>query len=92
MSDNRIRFRPTGGRVLVKECGVDPKDGYARMGEVIAVGSPQVFSDGTSTPSQVQCGDIVAFSPYTGTKVDIDGEVYTVMSEIMIMGVTGRRA
>ena len=48
-------------------------------GTVIAVG-PGRFDDGVRTPMDVKVGDVVLYSKYGGTEVNVKGEDYLVLS------------
>ena len=56
-------------------------------GTVVAVGTGQVLPDGTVKPLEVQPGDHVIFSNYTGTEIEIEGEPHLVLRENELIGV-----
>jgi chaperonin GroES len=72
-----------GGIVLPGSAAEKPN-----RGEVLAVGSGRVSSNGELQAMSVKAGDTVLFGPYAGNNTaKIDGEELLIMSESEIYGV-----
>jgi chaperonin GroES len=95
-----MEIKPLGDRVLLKameqeektKSGIvipDTAKEKPQKGKVIAVGSGRILDNGTKVPLEVQVGDIVIFSKYSGTEVKVDGEEYLIVSERDILAVVG---
>ncbi|MBI1372567.1 MAG: co-chaperone GroES [Phycisphaera sp.] len=50
-------------------------------GTVVAAGPGRVNSDGERVAPQVKKGDVVIYSQYAGTEVELDGATYIVLGE-----------
>lgn len=93
-----MKFRPLHDRVLIRRVESNTKTQGGIIipdtakekpseGEVIAVGSGVRDENGKLAPLDVQTGDLVLFSKWSGTEVSIDGEDLLVVKESDIMGV-----
>jgi len=96
----QTKIKPLGNRVLVKRSEAQRSKGgillpdtaqeKPKQGEVVAVGPGKLTEDGTTTPLEVQVGDLVLFSSYAGTEVNDQDEQYLIMSEDDILGILTR--
>jgi chaperonin GroES len=75
--------RKTAGGIVLPE-GAREKP---LQGRVLSVGDGRRNKDGTRHGSQVQEGDRVLFSPYSGMEVEVDGEKLLIMTEEDILAV-----
>ena len=93
-----MKVRPLHDRLIVKR--IDEEDKTAggiiipdtakekpQEGRVIAVGPGKVNKDGKVTPLDVEKGDRVLFSKYSGTEIKIDGEDRLIMREDDILAI-----
>ncbi len=92
-------IKPLGNRVLVKRSMAKITKGgiilpeaaqeKPRQGEVIAVGPGKIDEKGTLQEMNVQIGDVILFSSYSGTEVKKENEEaeYLIMSEDDILGI-----
>jgi chaperonin 10 Kd subunit len=71
-----------GGIVLASNAKEKPTEG-----EVVAVGSGLVTSEGKVLPMTVKEGDRVVYDKYSGTNVKYDGEEYLVLHEKDILAI-----
>ncbi len=93
-----MKFRPLHDRVLLERLEEDSKTlggiiipdsakEKPMKGKVLAVGSGVLGEGGKVIPLDVKAGDVVLFSKWSGTEVNIDGKELLVMKESDIMGV-----
>ena len=93
-----MKFRPLHDRVLLRRVDLDEKTAGGIIipdsaqekpmeGEIVAVGSGHRDEHGKVVPLDVQAGDRVVFSKWSGTEVTIEGEELLVMKESDIIGV-----
>ena len=93
-----IKFRPLHDRVLLRRLESDAKTSGGiiildtakekpAQGEVVAVGTGVRDEHGKLQPLAVKEGDIVLFSKWSGTEVNIDLEELLVVKESDIMGI-----
>jgi chaperonin GroES len=93
-----MKFRPLHDRVVVRREEQDEKTaggiiipGTAqekpKKGTILAVGQGHLNDNGDVRPLDVQVGDTVMFTQWSGTEVTIDGEDLMIMKESDIMGV-----
>ena len=91
-------FRPLHDRVLLRRLESDSKTSGGiiipdtakekpAQGEVVAVGTGVRDENGKLQPLAVKAGEIVLFSKWSGTEVNIDGEELLVVKESDIMGI-----
>lgn len=72
----------TKGGIILTSAGQEKPEVY----EVIAVG-PGGFIDGQEIEMEVDPGDKVIMGKYSGTKVKLDGEEYTIVREQDILAI-----
>lgn len=83
--DDKSKEKTTSGGVVIAR-SVDPGSreaagGDGETGTVVAAGPGRVsMYTGVRLPIFVSLGDRVIIRPYTGTKLDLDGEHYKVVS------------
>ncbi len=93
-----MKFRPLHDRVLVRRLESDEKTAGGIIipdtaqekpmeGQIVAVGTGHINDNGDVRPLDVKAGDIVLFTKWSGTEVNIDGEDLLVMKEADIMGI-----
>jgi len=93
-----MKIRPLHDRVIVKRIEEDlkTKGGIIipdtakekpQMGVVIAVGEGKKTEEGKLIPLDVQKGDQVLFSKYSGNEIKIEGEEVLIMREEDILGI-----
>lgn len=56
-------------------------------GEVLAVGSGRILTDGTVHPLEVSVGDAILYGKYAGSEVTVAGEKYVLVREDEILGI-----
>ena len=92
-----MTFKPFQDRVVIKmlEAEETTKGGIIlttaaqekpQIAEVIAVG-PGGFADGKEIKMELKIGDKVLISQYAGTKVKLDGEEYTILSQSDVLAI-----
>lgn len=90
-----MNIKPLGDRVVIKKFEAEEKTksgivlpGQAQekpqMAEVVAVGPGTKEVD-----MELEVGDKIIFSKYSGTEIKIDGEEYTIMKQSEILAVIG---
>ena len=93
-----MTLRPLHDRVLLRRVENDAKSAGGIIipdtakekpseGEVISVGSGVRDENGKLIPLDVQAGDLVLFSKWSGTEVTVNGEELLVVKESDILGV-----
>lgn len=91
-------LRPLGDRIVVRpgeeeevtKGGIvlpDTAKKKPREGEVLAVGPGKVLENGERAPMEVSVGDIVIYSEYGGTTVEIGDEEYVILDEGSVLAV-----
>jgi len=92
------KVRPLHDRVIVRRLDEEEKSAGGIIipdsakekpiqGEVIAAGKGKSLENGDVRPLDVQVGDTVIFSTYSGTEIKLDGEDFLMMREDDILGV-----
>ena len=87
-----LKIKPLGDKLVVKPISSEQKlaSGIVlpdiaaekpQQGEVLAVGSGRILDNGTRVPMEVQVGDKVLYSKYSGTEVKIDEEELLILNE-----------
>ena len=87
-----VKIQPLGDRALVKpraknemtKSGIvlpDTAKEKPQEGDVLAVGPGRLDENGKRIPMDVKVGDIVVYSKYGGTEMEIDGEDLILLSE-----------
>lgn len=51
-----------------------------QQGEVLAVGPGRFGDEGDRIPLEIEVGDVVIYSKYGGTEIEVDGEEYLILS------------
>lgn len=59
----------------------------ANRGEVIAVGPGRILQDGREIPLTVAPGDVVVYGNLTGSRIQVAGEEYIVLSERGVLAI-----
>ncbi|WP_069803287.1 co-chaperone GroES [Thermogemmatispora onikobensis] len=98
MSTAGEKVRPLADRVLVKpvtresvtKTGIvlpDTAKEKPQQGLVLAVGPGKLLDNGQRVKPEVNVGDHVLFSKYSGTEIKIDDEELLILRESDVMGV-----
>ncbi len=93
-----MRIEPLGANVVVKRLeaeettagGIvlpDSAQQKPQQGRVLSVGDGRLTDEGVRVKSQVNEGDRVLFSNYSGTEVVVDDEDLLIMSEDEILAI-----
>ena len=93
-----MKIRPLADKVLVQRLEAENKTAGGivlpdsakekpQRGKIVSVGEGKLLDDGTRKKMQVKKGDVVLFTSYAGTDVEIDGKDYLIMDESDIMAV-----
>jgi chaperonin GroES len=89
---------PHGNRILVRRDEIESKSKGGIVlpdvakekpttGEVLRVGEGRLLEDGTYSGLQGFMGQIVIFSRYGGTEIDVDGETLVVLNADDVLAV-----
>ncbi len=98
MEATKVKIKPLADRVVVerieeeevKKGGIiipDTAKEKPQKGKVIAVGPGRKTDDGKVIPVDVKEGDVVIFSKYAGTEIEIGDKKYLIMREDEILGI-----
>ncbi len=93
-----MKIRPLHDRILVKRLEEEEKTKGGiiipdsakekpQEGKVIAVGNGKVTDDGKTVSLEVQKGDRVLFSKYSGTEVNLEGEEHLIIREDDVLAI-----
>jgi chaperonin GroES len=93
-----MKIRPLHDRILVKRLEEEEKTKGGiiipdsakekpQEGKVIAVGNGKVTEDGKTVSLEVQKGDRVLFSKYSGTEVNLEGEEHLIVREDDVLAI-----
>ena len=93
-----MKLQPLNDRIVVKRTveeevskgGIIIPDSAKEkpiQGKVLAVGTGKVLDDGSKMPLDVKKGDMVLFSKYAGSEVNIEGEELLIMREDDVLAV-----
>ena len=93
-----MKIRPLQDRVIIKRIEEEEKSKGGiiipdtakekpQEGKVVAVGKGKVNDDGKITPLDIKVNDRILFGKYSGSEINIDGEVHLIMREDHILGV-----
>ena len=93
-----MKIRPLADKVLVQRLEAETKTAGGivlpdsakekpQRGKIVSVGEGKLLDDGTRKKMQAKKGDVVLFTSYAGTDVEIDGKDYLIMDESDIMAV-----
>ncbi len=92
------KLRPLGDRVLVKRMKTEEKTDSgiiipdaakekAQTGTILAVGPGRKNANGVLIPLEIQVGDIIYFSKYSGNEA---GDDYLIIREEDVLGIVSR--
>jgi chaperonin GroES len=92
------KIRPLHNRLIVKRLDEDDKTAGGiiipdtakekpSQGKVIHAGAGRRDDDGKMVPMEVQKGDRVLFSKYSGTEVQLEGEEHLIISEDDVLAI-----
>lgn len=95
-----MNIKPIGDKIVVRliemeektESGIVLPDSAQEMphqGEVIAVGSGTLTTEGQRVPLEINVGDQVIYGKFGGTELKINGEKVIVLSEKDVLVVLG---
>jgi len=98
MTSENLNVRPLHDRILVRRMAEEEKTAGGlfipdtakekpHRGEVMATGNGRITEDGKVLPLEVQVGDKVLFSKYSGTELKLEGEEYLMIREEDVLGV-----
>ena len=93
-----MKIKPLEDRVLVKPSEAETKTASGiylpdsaqeqpTHGKIVAVGPGKLNEDGDRTKCEVKKGDVVIYSKYGGTDIDIDGVTHKIMRESDLLAV-----
>ena len=93
-----MKVRPLADRILVKRVEEETKTAGGILipdnakekpmeGSVVAVGAGKVLNDGKVRPMEVEVGDRVLFSKYSGTEIKLEGTEHLILREDDILGI-----
>ena len=91
-------LRPLGDRLVVRpgkeeevtRGGIvlpDTAKKRPREGEVLAVGPGKLLENGERAPLEVSVGDVVVYSEYGGTTIEIGDDEYVILDEGSVLAV-----
>jgi chaperonin GroES len=91
-------LRPLGDRIVVRpgkeeevtKGGIvlpDTAKKRPREGEVLAVGPGKLLENGERAPLEVSVGDVVVYSEYGGTMIEIGTEEYVILDEGSVLAI-----
>jgi len=91
-------LRPLGDRVLIKIVAQEERTAGGlflpetakekpQLGEVVAVGPGRKLDKGGLAPMEVQVGNKVLYSKYSGTEIKLEGAEYLLVNEKDILAV-----
>ena len=93
-----MKIRPLADKVLVQRLEAETKTAGGivlpdtakekpQKGKIVSVGEGKLLDDGTRQKVQVKKGQIVLFTSYAGTEINIEGKEYLIMEESDIMAI-----
>jgi len=93
-----VRLIPLGDKVVIKRLDAESKTAGGivlpdsamekpQRGRVLSVGDGRLTGDGQRVHCQVQEGDRVIFSPWSGTEIKVDGSELLILREEDILAV-----
>jgi len=74
--------KTAGGIVLPDAAKTKPTEG-----KVVAVGKGRTLDDGKVVPLAVKVGDVVVYSKYGGTEVQLEGKDYVILDEDQVYAI-----
>jgi chaperonin GroES len=98
LPEEEMKFRPLQDRIVIKPLSAETKTSSGIIipdsaqekpveGEVIAVGNGRVLRDGKLSKPDLNAGDRVLYSKYTGTEIKLDGVEHLILRESDILAV-----
>jgi len=97
-----MKFQPLQDRIVIKQNEAEEKIGNIVVpaqaqekpleGTVIATGPGRVLDSGERVIPSVKEGDVVLFSKFSGTEVEVEKETYLVVREADIIGILHKDA
>ncbi|MEV4611987.1 co-chaperone GroES [Kitasatospora sp. NPDC049258] len=82
-------FQPKQDRLIVKPIGgAGQGDADTRRGEVMAVGPGRVLESGKLHPLDVKVGQVILFTAFAGSEVEVGGETYVEIPEDEILALS----
>jgi len=96
-----MKLKPLSDHVVIKPLEAEEKTAggillpdtakeKSTRGEVIAVGSGRVLSNGRVIKPAVSAGDIVLYSKYAGSEIKVDGKELKIVQENEILAILGK--
>ena len=93
-----MKLRPLGDNVVIEPLEAESKTAggivlpdsakeKSTRGTIVAVGKGQVLGNGKTVPLAVKKGDIVIYSKYGGSDVELDGKELKIVQESEILAV-----
>jgi len=93
------KVKPLEDRIVVKRLDAEVKTAGGiilpdsaqekpQKAKVIAVGPGRLLDNGERAPLDVAVGDVVIFSKYGGTEINIDGVEHLILSESDVLAVS----
>lgn len=93
-------LRPLGDRIIIELVEVEEKTAFGivlpdsakekpQTGKVVAVGTGRVLDNGTRLELDVNVGDEIIFSKFSGTDVKYDGVEYLILRENDVLAIVG---
>jgi chaperonin GroES len=96
-SQEKTMFKPLQDRIVIKQAEADEKIGSIIVptqaqekpleGTVIAVGPGRVLDTGERIACSVKEGDVVLFTKFSGTEIEIEGATHLIVREGDILGI-----
>lgn len=93
-------FQPLQDRIVIKQLEADEKIGCIIVptqaqerpleGTVIAVGPGRVLDTGERLEPGVRAGDVVLFTKFSGTEVEIEKATHLIVREADVIGIVHR--
>jgi chaperonin GroES len=94
----KVKIRPLGDKILVKRMEAEEKTAGGivlpdtakekpKRGIVQAVGDGKLLDTGERSKPQVEKGNQVLFSSYSGTEIKVDGEELLIIDENDILAI-----
>lgn len=98
LPEEEMKFRPLQDRIVIKPLSAETKTSSGIIipdsaqekpveGEVIAVGNGRVLQGGKLSKPDLNAGDRVLYSKYTGTEIKLDGVEHLILRESDILAV-----
>ena len=82
-SRGSTKTRKTAGGIIIPDSAKEKP----QQGKVVAVGPGKLGEDGKRVEMSVKKGNVVLFSKYAGSEIDIDGHEHLIMREEDILGI-----